>query len=226
MTPRPRQGGWLSRPSSRRAIAALCGGRPLASAGVVERRSPPMSRASLLELLGLPALATEDEIKVRYRELARRFHPDVNNDDHAHARFRAIAAAYQEILAIDAAPSTPEADCRGPAGGDPAGRAAPDTSGDGLDRRRAELRTRLMRCKRSLRRAQADARDGAAKAADARARGDESMARHFERRAEADQSRALGLVGEIAAIEQELELLTTAGPRPAAPAHPPASPAR
>src|SRR5688572_725258 len=35
------------------------------------------------------------------------------------------------------------------------------------------------------------------------------MARHFERRAEADQSRALGLTGELAAIDQELEVLKT-----------------
>jgi hypothetical protein len=83
-----------------------------------------------------------------------------------------------------------------------------------------------MQRRRSLHRARADARDGAAKAVAARVRGNESMARHFERRAEADQSRALGLVGEIAAIERELEVLTTAGPNPAAPAHTPTSPTR
>jgi hypothetical protein len=53
----------------------------------------------------------------------------------------------------------------------------------------------------------------------ARARGNESMARHFERRAQADQSRALvGLVGEIAGVEQELEVLTPVERNPAAPA--------
>jgi hypothetical protein len=177
-----------------------------------------VSRAGLLELLGLPASATEGEIKVRYRELARRFHPDVNHDERAHARFRALAAAYHELLAVDAAPSAPEADRDGDsAGDDPAGRAVPDAPRDGLDRRRAELRTRLVQRKRSLHRARADAHEGAAKAAAARARGDESMARHFERRAEADQSRALGLIGEIAALKRELEVLTTAGPNPAGP---------
>jgi hypothetical protein len=59
-----------------------------------------------------------------------------------------------------------------------------------------------MRCKPSLRRARADARDGAAKAAAARACGNESLARHFERRAEADQSRALARIGEIAGVER------------------------
>lgn len=44
------------------------------------------------------------------------------------------------------------------------------------------------------------------------------MARHFERRAQADQSRALGLLGELAAIEQELEAFTLAERNPAAPA--------
>ncbi len=180
--------------------------------------SLPVLRARLFELLGLPASATAGEIKVRYRELARRFHPDVNDDERAHARFRAIAAAYQELLAVDAASSAPEVDRVATAGGDPAGCADPGAPGDGLDRRRAELRTRLVRCKRSFRRAEADARDGAAKAAAARARGNESMAWHFERRAQADQSRALGLVSEIAGVEQELEALTPAGPNPAAPA--------
>ena len=52
----------------------------------------------------------------------------------------------------------------------------------------------------------------------ARARGNESMARHFERRAEVDQSRALGLVGEIAGVEQELETLTPARQNSAVPA--------
>jgi hypothetical protein len=182
------------------------------------RDDPPVSRSRLLELLGLPASATAGEIKVRYRELARRFHPDVNDDGHAHACFRAVAAAYQELLAVDAAPPVPQTDRSATVAGDPAGRAAPNAPGDGLDRRRAELRTRLVRCKRSLRRAQADARDGATKASAARARGNESMARHFERRAQADQSRALGLLGEIASVEQELEVLTRGGQNPAIPA--------
>jgi len=149
--------------------------------------------------------------KARYRELARRHRPDANGGDaRAHARFRAIAAAYQELAAADAAP---------PAGTDgpvptspiPAISAKPP---DGLNHRRTELRTRLARVTRSFRRAQADARDGATKAVAARARGDEAMARHFDRRVETDWGRADGLRGEIAAIKQELRLITSAaGPR-------------
>lgn len=46
-----------------------------------------------------------------------------------------------------------------------------------------------------------------------RARGDETMARHFERRVEADCGRADGLRGEIAALKQDLRLITGTGPR-------------
>jgi len=57
------------------------------------------SRERMLKLLGLEADATTDAVKRRYRELARRYHPDVNpDDDRAHARFRAILAAYQQLL--------------------------------------------------------------------------------------------------------------------------------
>ena len=68
-----------------------------------------MSRAYLLSLFGLGADATADSIKQRYRELARRYHPDVNpNDAKAHVRFRAIVAAYQELLAPAPDPAAPE----------------------------------------------------------------------------------------------------------------------
>lgn len=57
------------------------------------------SRERLLELLGLGSDAPIDAVKRRYRELARRYHPDVNpGDDRAHARFRAILSAYQRLL--------------------------------------------------------------------------------------------------------------------------------
>jgi curved DNA-binding protein len=64
------------------------------------RRGLAMSREHMLRLLGLGPDANTDVIKRRYRELARRYHPDVNPADHrAHARFRAILAAYQHLLA-------------------------------------------------------------------------------------------------------------------------------
>ncbi|HWO23013.1 MAG TPA: J domain-containing protein [Kofleriaceae bacterium] len=65
-----------------------------------ERGQLAMSRERMLGLLGLEPDATTDAVKRRYRELARRYHPDVNpGDDRAHARFRAILAAYQHLLA-------------------------------------------------------------------------------------------------------------------------------
>jgi hypothetical protein len=69
-----------------------------------------MSRERMLELLGLERDATEQAIKQRYRELARRYHPDVNpGDDRAHARFRAILAAYQALLVLrDVGPTRAE----------------------------------------------------------------------------------------------------------------------
>lgn len=70
------------------------------------------SRERLLELLGLGSDATLDAVKRRYRELARRYHPDVNpGDDRAHARFRAILAAYQRLLS-DRAPDPARAEPR------------------------------------------------------------------------------------------------------------------
>jgi len=97
-----------------------------------------------------------------------------------------------------------------PAPATPAATAPRSKPADGLDHRRSALRSRLAHVTRSFRRAQADARDGATKAVAARARGEEAMARHFDRRVEADWGRADGLRGEIAAIKQELQLITRA----------------
>jgi hypothetical protein len=183
-----------------------------------------VSRARLLELLGLQASATRDEIRSRYHELARRFHPDVNaRDERSHARFRAIVAAYQQLLAEEAGGrSLPE-----PASGAPSAvgpehpddldvldsrtPASPRSSERGLARRHAEARSRLDLCKKRVHRAQADIRDGDAKALAARRRGDDQTARHFERRAEADRSRVYALLAEIAELERELRGLE-AGP--------------
>jgi hypothetical protein len=175
-----------------------------------------VSRLRLLELLGLQAGATRDEIKSRYHELARRFHPDVNaSDERSHARFRAINAAYHELL-TDAPdegslpewaaypPAAVEAECSDDF--DVVSRT-PTTSRNsdgGLTRRYAEARSRLDQCERMVRRVQVDVRDGDAKALAARSRGDEQTARHFERRAEADRSRLYALLGEISGLECEL----------------------
>jgi curved DNA-binding protein CbpA len=46
------------------------------------------------EVLGLPATASADEIKRRYRELARRYHPDVNKSPDAAVKIKQINEAH------------------------------------------------------------------------------------------------------------------------------------
>lgn len=49
------------------------------------------------QMLGLTAAATPEEIKKRYRELARRYHPDVNPDPAASQQIKAINEAYHTL---------------------------------------------------------------------------------------------------------------------------------
>src|SRR4051812_35368285 len=50
------------------------------------------------EVLGVPRDASADEIKSAYRRLARRYHPDVNQDDHeAEEKFKEIGNAYSVL---------------------------------------------------------------------------------------------------------------------------------
>lgn len=46
------------------------------------------------EVLGVPASASEDDIRRAYRKLARTHHPDVSKDSHAEERFKEIGEAY------------------------------------------------------------------------------------------------------------------------------------
>ncbi|CAK0779357.1 Curved DNA-binding protein [Gammaproteobacteria bacterium] len=46
------------------------------------------------ETFGLPRSATQDDIRLAYRKLARKYHPDVSKDPDAEARFKELGKAY------------------------------------------------------------------------------------------------------------------------------------
>jgi molecular chaperone DnaJ len=58
------------------------------------------SKRDYYELLGVARDATGDDIRKAYRKLARQYHPDVNKDAGAEARFKEISEAY-EVLSDD-----------------------------------------------------------------------------------------------------------------------------
>ncbi len=57
-----------------------------------------MNRNFCLDVLGLPHSAAVEDIKKRFRELALRYHPDVNNEPHAKTQFINYLKAYQYLL--------------------------------------------------------------------------------------------------------------------------------
>jgi len=50
------------------------------------------------EILGLSSGASEKEVKSAYRKLAKKYHPDVNKDPDAEAKFKEISQAYEDII--------------------------------------------------------------------------------------------------------------------------------
>lgn len=54
----------------------------------------------LYNILGVDKNSTKDEIKKAYRQLSKRFHPDLNKDSDAETKFKEIAEAY-EVLSDD-----------------------------------------------------------------------------------------------------------------------------
>ena len=49
------------------------------------------------EVLGVSRKASQDEIKKAYRKLARKYHPDVNKDKNAEAKFKEVGEAYEVL---------------------------------------------------------------------------------------------------------------------------------
>jgi len=49
------------------------------------------------DILGVSRSASPDEIQKVYRKLAREYHPDLNSDPGAEARFKDIAEAYEVL---------------------------------------------------------------------------------------------------------------------------------
>jgi len=49
------------------------------------------------DILGLPRNATDEQIKKAYRELVRKYHPDVSKDPNATEKFKEIQEAYQVL---------------------------------------------------------------------------------------------------------------------------------
>jgi curved DNA-binding protein len=51
--------------------------------------------------LGVGPTATQDEIKRAYRKLARKYHPDLNKEPEAEARFKEVAEAHEALIDVE-----------------------------------------------------------------------------------------------------------------------------
>src|SRR5438128_1036807 len=56
-----------------------------------------MSEKNFYEVLGVEKNATAEEIKKRFIELAKKYHPDVSKEKNAEAKFRSVSEAYETL---------------------------------------------------------------------------------------------------------------------------------
>jgi len=68
----------------------------MSGTGRIKNRNVKVDRAR--KALGIPAQATAEEARRQYRELAKRWHPDVNPGEDAHGRMQELNEAYAFLM--------------------------------------------------------------------------------------------------------------------------------
>lgn len=56
-----------------------------------------MSQKDYYKIMGVPQTATDKEIKLAYRRLARKYHPDISKEANAEAHFKEVGEAYEAL---------------------------------------------------------------------------------------------------------------------------------
>lgn len=60
-----------------------------------------LSRSSHYDVLGVSRAATHEQIKNRYYELSKKYHPDLNDSEEGADKFRELAEAYEVLGSVD-----------------------------------------------------------------------------------------------------------------------------
>ena len=91
-----------------------------------------MAKRDYYEVLGVGKNATQDELKKAFRQMARKFHPDVNKEKDAETRFKEVNEAYEVLSDDQKRAAYDRYGHAGPAGfgGGPGGAGAEGFSGD------------------------------------------------------------------------------------------------